>query len=134
MPDSDNGENIQQKPNFVSWPQKHLFWQEIRKLGTKYIYELTTFWIRITLAFLHQILFLFQNNNGMLFLNSHILEYEKNRTVFKFDFINGFALLYPILRGKKLYSCSYNTLIAKLSSSGLETFGFGFISSQIFTS
>ena len=33
----DNGENNQQKPNFVSWPQKHLFWQEMRKLGTKYI-------------------------------------------------------------------------------------------------
>ena len=66
--------------------------------------------------------------------NRHILEYEKKRIAFKFDFINALALLYPILGGKKLYSCSYNTLIAKLSSSGLETFGFGFISSQIFTS
>ena len=30
-------EKIIEKPNFVSWPQKHLFWQEIRKLGTKYM-------------------------------------------------------------------------------------------------
>ena len=97
----DNGENNQQKPNFVSWPQKHLFWQEIRKLGTKYIIWANNFMNSEDISIFTSNYFYFPKSIWNAFLNSHILEYEKNRTVFKFDFINGFVLLYPILRGKK---------------------------------